>query len=387
MQDKERIKIFITDDDKNIRDLMVYVLSWLYECQTAESGEECLATIEDFGPDLVILDVCMGGIDGYETCRQLKKNKKTSNVPVLFASAKSGANDQLKAYQSGGDGYIVKPIDPKKILTVVEERLKIRKEYRRLELEAHEAMQNALEAMTNSSELGRIIQFVDGLNAVEELDILGNMVLEDFHKFGLICSIQIRTSDGVRNMGNGCADGSFEAQLLSRVKDQGRYFNLGQRTFVNYSHISILIKNMPVEDQLADDRIRDHLSFIANAASNRVRSIDLANGLKSKKDESLNQAVILARGDLEQISGESRLITDKVSKMLAQMRNEMEDYLFSLGLSDEQEEAIMQVFDKSVDDLTQFNQKYQMVDDRFSQIMHRFSKLAVEESKMEKMGS
>ena len=281
--------------------------------------------------------------------------------------------NQLKAYQAGGEGYITKPIMPDKLHAAVKERLKIRNEYKRLEDEAQHAMKTALEAMTNNSELGQIIRFVDRLNSVENFEELGGMVLQDCNGFGLVCCIQIRSTTKNINMGNG----SFDAKLLTKSKGQDRFLHYGRRTFVNYPGISILIKNMPVDDDSTYGRYKDGLAFIANATSNRVRSIELEQAIKEERDEGLKEAVVFAEADLKEISSDSRKITDKVSQMLVQMREEMEDYLFSLGLTDDQESAIMSVFDHSVEELARFNHKYQLIDERFSNILDRFSKLSV----------
>lgn len=115
-----RKKVLICDDDPVIlRLLQVNLELEGYDPLLAHHGEEALevATAED--PDLVILDIMMPHMDGYETCRRLKSSNKTRDIPIIFLSARTEKADLERARQQGVADYLTKPFDPAELLAVV----------------------------------------------------------------------------------------------------------------------------------------------------------------------------------------------------------------------------------------------------------------------------
>ena len=86
--------ILVVDDDETIRQVMSVILSDMGTVELAESGEVALQKAEEINPDLIILDVQMPGMDGYEVCELLKATDKTSNIPVIFLTADSNNEDE-----------------------------------------------------------------------------------------------------------------------------------------------------------------------------------------------------------------------------------------------------------------------------------------------------
>jgi putative two-component system response regulator len=105
-------RILIVDDDQAFRTLLEKVLEGQYELATATSGEDALVVASEFHPDVVLLDIMMPGMDGYETCRQPTMGASREDTHVVMVSAKSSREEQLRAFEAGADDYVVKPIDP-----------------------------------------------------------------------------------------------------------------------------------------------------------------------------------------------------------------------------------------------------------------------------------
>jgi len=110
MSNKERAVILAVDDAPEILDIIKATLATEYDIKLATRGEVALKIAEKQQPDLILLDVMMPGIDGYETCRQLKSNPKTAHIPVIMVSAGSKVNDELLGLEAGAIDYITKPI-------------------------------------------------------------------------------------------------------------------------------------------------------------------------------------------------------------------------------------------------------------------------------------
>lgn len=120
----EKQRILIVDDDSNIAELIsLYLVKECFETTIAEDGEEALSLFDEFKPDLVLLDIMLPGIDGYEVLRRLRA---ISNVAVIMLSAKGETFDKVLGLELGSDDYIVKPFDSKEMVARVKAVLRRR---------------------------------------------------------------------------------------------------------------------------------------------------------------------------------------------------------------------------------------------------------------------
>ena len=115
MSDKE--KILIVDDDEHIAELVsLYLLRDGYETKEVYNGKEVIKAYNEFKPQLVLLDIMLPGMDGYEVCKELRK---ITNVPVIMLTAKGDTFDKVLGLELGADDYIVKPFEPKEMIARV----------------------------------------------------------------------------------------------------------------------------------------------------------------------------------------------------------------------------------------------------------------------------
>ena len=119
--------VLVVDDTPENLQLMAGLLKGIYKVKFAKSGEKALeiAALEPH-PDLILLDVMMPGMDGYEVCRRLKQDPDTSNIPVIFITAKVEVDDEMRGLELGAVDYITKPISPPVMLARVETHLKLK---------------------------------------------------------------------------------------------------------------------------------------------------------------------------------------------------------------------------------------------------------------------
>ena len=110
-------KILVVDDEVNITQILKFSIGAEgFEVITAQNGEEAIERARRERPDLIILDIMMPKIDGYEACRILKANPLTKNIPVLLLTAKGRDIDRRLGYEVGATDYIVKPFSPNKLI-------------------------------------------------------------------------------------------------------------------------------------------------------------------------------------------------------------------------------------------------------------------------------
>jgi DNA-binding response OmpR family regulator len=119
-----RAKVLIIDDELDSVRLIGYLLeSEGYKIVAALNGERGIEKALAETPDLVILDVMMPGMDGYEVCRRLRSNPQTASIPILMFTAKSQLMNKVIGFESGADEYLTKPIRPAELLAGVERLL------------------------------------------------------------------------------------------------------------------------------------------------------------------------------------------------------------------------------------------------------------------------
>ena len=110
-------KILIVDDDTNISELIsLYLNKECFETRCEENGEEALKAFSEFHPDLILLDLMLPGMDGYQVCREIRRHSQT---PIIMLSAKGEVFDKVLGLELGADDYIIKPFDSKELVARV----------------------------------------------------------------------------------------------------------------------------------------------------------------------------------------------------------------------------------------------------------------------------
>ena len=113
----EKQRILIVDDDSSISELIsLYLTKECFDTRIVYDGESALKEFEDYNPDLVLLDLMLPGIDGYDVCREIRKK---SMIPIIMLSAKGEVFDRVLGLELGADDYIIKPFDSKELVARV----------------------------------------------------------------------------------------------------------------------------------------------------------------------------------------------------------------------------------------------------------------------------
>ena len=144
-------KVLVCDDDAINLEVVRELLRDDYEIATVESGEACLAKLSEFQPDVLLLDIMMPGLDGYETCRRIVVASSGSVPQIIFVSARTSTEERLTGYKAGADDYISKPFDHDELRAKVRIHARLRRTIVELEqakgqIEEHS---NELEHLVN----------------------------------------------------------------------------------------------------------------------------------------------------------------------------------------------------------------------------------------------
>ena len=120
----QSIKVLIVDDEPNIVLAIDFLMSQKgFQTEKAYNGKEALQKLKTFQPNVVILDVMMPGMTGFEIAREVRVTASFSNVQIVFLTAKGTTKDKMQGYSNGGDLYLTKPFDNDDLVTAVEEVL------------------------------------------------------------------------------------------------------------------------------------------------------------------------------------------------------------------------------------------------------------------------
>ncbi len=118
------VKILLVDDEPNIVVALEFLLQTAgFQTAKAYNGEEALSMLDSFNPTLVVLDVMMPGMDGFEVAQRIRTNPEHLGARIVFLTAKGTDEDRLKGYANGGDAYIPKPFDNEALLSTIQEMI------------------------------------------------------------------------------------------------------------------------------------------------------------------------------------------------------------------------------------------------------------------------
>ncbi|MGE5659147.1 MAG: PAS domain S-box protein [Actinomycetota bacterium] len=120
-----KANILLADDNADMRDYVKRLLSQQYEVEAVRDGVEALAAIRQQLPDLVLTDVMMPGLDGFELLRELRTDPKTKELPIILLSARAGEESRLEGLEAGADDYLIKPFSARELLVRIETTLKL----------------------------------------------------------------------------------------------------------------------------------------------------------------------------------------------------------------------------------------------------------------------
>ena len=152
--------MIIDDQAANLKILRFFLSEHNYVVSIAENGDLALQLLEQYKPDIILLDILMPGMDGYEICRRIKANSETADIPILFMTALNSVEDKVAAFEAGGLDYITKPFQQAEVVARLDLHLTLQRQKR--ELEQALADINTLSGLLNMCSICKRIKDKDG---------------------------------------------------------------------------------------------------------------------------------------------------------------------------------------------------------------------------------
>ena len=338
----QKPRVLIVDDSRGDIRIVNENLKDDYTVIAATSGQTAIeVSSKDPKPDVILMDVEMPGMNGYETCKQLKENPATSEIDVIFVSAHDTVEEILAGYESGGTDYLTKPIEPQQLKS----KLKIAVEHglqrKAISNEKQSVEKIARTAMDSAGEQGVVLEFFRQSFDAKRPEALADLIISSLDLFQLNSAVQIRHDDiTIDRATNNCIV-PLEKELLTRLKDHNKIIEKGQRAIFNFGDISLLIKTItPDCDKWG--RLRDFISILLEGATSKLQSLVVSNQVSS--------LVLNSNYALEQIAETQRAHKKETQNIADRLLVRLESSFHSLGLLHDQEEMLYKLVQDGVNE-------------------------------------
>lgn len=335
----EKASILVVDDDDFMRELFAEALNKNYRVIASESGADALMLAQNERPDVIILDVEMPGMDGYETCRRLKEMDAMAGIPVIFVSAHDEIEDRLMGYEAGGEDYIIKPFDPQELEAKVAQLLKAVSERAALKQMASYATTTAMTAMTSMSEMGALLETLKKFNACNDSKTLAEAALQGLALYSLQGAIQIRSPEETLTRNNQSWASPLEVSVINHMAKMERITQFQSKLCISYPGVSLLVHDMPLEDADRCGRLRDHLAMLVEGVEVRIQGIKAANESR-QRGEAIERAVGRITGTLKEIDSAQRQSHVGTRIAFSALIDRIEKALISVALTESQDKFL-----------------------------------------------
>jgi len=365
----QAIKLMAVDDNDTNLEIIEEALSEGYTIELVSSGVECLSKLEVSKPKLILMDVNMPELNGYETCKKIKSAPETAGIPVIFISALNTLDERIKGYEAGGEDFVTKPFEEKELCAKIEVTLKNQNAFHEKEEQANDAMSMAMTALANASELGKIMQSLEKTYSCDNYEKLAEELIDNADSFGLNCLVQIRGKSETVSRDTSGTIRPLELDLLEKLRSKGRIFSFKSRTIFNYDNVSILIKNMPESGNLIDS-----LAILLNGVESQIKFIELES-TKKKQNLLIQKMLQHTHSALEKLQSRFEEHKFNGAKIIKKLLEDFEIDLVSLGLDEDQEQYFLSVVDREMGKVMALYEFGEVMDKQFSEILDNFNKI------------
>jgi DNA-binding response OmpR family regulator len=370
-------KLLIVEDDKIAAKLLISKLVHDFQLELKDNGAQAIAWASTEQPDIILLDIELPDMTGYEICDHLKRQPSTAHIPICFFSSRESLREKMIGYESGADDYLIKstPMDEVKIRLNVLARRHEGEIAKTQQISV--AAEVAKEALTSTSEMGQAMQFIEYCMAATSYEQISK------HFFKLAAGLDVKTILLMETpIGFDCFSSEgvvkpLERELIARLKTEKRFTDFGTRTQINYPKIALLIKNMPIEDRERYGRYKDLFPAVLGAMNAKIQSLESKFMMKDQLS-SLGTSFEEINTSLNELSSNIEKNQQKSIQLMRKLLHELTNELPSMGLEEDQEVFLLDKIDRSIEEASGNMDIQQDVQIVFQHILHKLQNLISE---------
>lgn len=355
----DKHRILIVDDSPSELRILMETLKHKYAIVVATSGRQAIEMIkQDPAIELVLLDIMMPDLNGYEVCKKVLE--MSPQLPIVFVSSNDSTDEILTGFDVGGVDYLTKPIDTNVVSRKVEVILNERARLVELQSQNQDTSDMVMSVIASAGHLGTVLGFLRAGLKIKSHEGLISALFDVFDNLHIDACVQLRTPKTVLNQASNGALTPLEIDLLTRAEGmQGRFLERGTRYIVNFESVSVIIKNMPVDDEMALGQLRDNLMMILEDTNSLNQKLSANGAVTSFDAESRNEDT----GNTSILDDHKEAFNDMVASLvmacdlhekiesttiniIEDMAIEFEQNFFKLDLLDHQEQALTELVEK-----------------------------------------
>lgn len=338
-----------------------------FQADVATSADDVPRMMADKRYRIVVMDLINDSPIDLSSCETLLQRECMHAVPLVALTSDYAVKDKVKALEIGCDDLIDSKTTPDEVFARITKSIFHQIANSQLNQRLLVATETARNAMVDNSDLGANIQFLLQVQNCDNLDQLGQQFFATIQRYGLSCSLQMRSEMGKKDMeAHGMAK-HLESQLLFQLKDSGRYVDFGPRTIVNYDRVSLLIKNMPVSDPEKYGSIKDNTFCLVQGINARILALEDRFKLLMEKE-----ALHKLANDVRAVMGSLKIAyQDVMQNIVGEVENvaeRLEHRLPHLALTEVDEQFIYELSSNLVVDTNRIFNEGLKVDELFDRL-------------------
>jgi CheY-like chemotaxis protein len=317
-----------------------------FDVVTCASGGELLAQLDTLKPDLILMDVDMPELDGYETCHQVRQRGLT--LPIIFVTSHQSLDEHLAAYDAGGNDLITKPVDAEILLRKASLAILQKFEKEQLAQTAKSMQDMAMSFLSNAGENSVLLNFVRKGAGAKSYTEFAQHLVDAVSEFDVKCNVALRHSDGETLLTSHGEPNHLELSIMGSMSDMGRIVEFQRQFIVNYNQVSVMICSASTDSADKIGRIRDNVAILAETAealcenvSMRIHSIARA--------EQMQVAIMAAASAVESLRSNHQQLLMDTRILLQELLDNVESTYSWLSISQAQEATISSSMNVSIE--------------------------------------
>lgn len=330
-----------------------------FDLVVAESPSDAVAIATSSAVPIklvIIMDHTKDGDQALSLTRKLNSVDIIAEIPlVVIATEAQSLESRMAFFDAGCDDHIQQESSSElqmRLMRIIFNKIA----NDQLKQKLVQANEMAFIAMSDTSDLGVNVQFLLDVNHCDNLDEAGMRLFQALKSYNINCSLQMRSRFGVKNMeANGMAK-ELESTLLTECKDKGRYVDFGRRSIMNYDRVSLLVRNMPVDDKNKYGAIKDNVFSLLQGLDARLNALDNVESLKLES-QLVGQLTSRMRELMEEVDEGYHLTMTQIAGAVENIADGIEREIQFLGMDETQERAIQKIMETGITETNQiFNE-------------------------------
>ncbi len=335
--DTSKYTILIVDDDpKNLSAMFTYFTQFGFRIIGANSGETTLNRLEYIKPDIILLDILLPGIDGFETCKRIKANKKLKRIPVIFMTALTNIENKIKGFEAGGEDYITKPFQYAEVYARVFTHLRIHDLTQSLQKQNQELNQMTGNLQNANNELKKYQDYLEKLveQRTEESNKINHELQDQINKHKKTAQALIKSEEKYRTLVTNIPIGIYRNAL-----DPLGHFLMGNPAFIKMFgfHSETELLNTPMAElyvnrndgQFFSEQLLSQGKVLTKEMQFKKKNGNIIWGsVTARSAKNIEDQIIYIDGIIKDIT-EKKMIEKELSRVTYQIHNSLKNRIES----------------------------------------------------------